>query len=213
MLVPQRVALLYLLILATLHTCCDASSDSRRRQPAPSGRRMRQQSQHQHQEPTQFTKRAEGPCRFFLWNASSALQWCTCTRLYEQTRRDWLYEGRGGQRFLRVTANNPLRRLYPCERHSMNRCLLCGHSFREHIERHAISGGPRPIDAVLAHSSGGSGHNKGVLSGKEGASGARGVSIVQDPSEFLEHSKESSLGGGWRALVTAMGRCVLEAAE
>ena len=39
--------------------------------------------------------------------------------------------------FVRIRPNSILESLYPCSQHSSDRCIWCGHTFREHLEHWA----------------------------------------------------------------------------
>ena len=69
-------------------------------------------------------------CRFFLWDASSALLYRWCKHLM----RDCVYEGKGGHRFIRIPPGSILQLLHPISRYSTDRCVFCGGSFHDHLE-------------------------------------------------------------------------------
>jgi hypothetical protein len=72
------------------------------------------------------------PCRIFIWDAESALSYCRCTRTLRINRHNYLYWGKKG-RFLRLPFGCALMRFWPCSQFAIDRCMLCGCSFREHL--------------------------------------------------------------------------------
>jgi hypothetical protein len=67
-------------------------------------------------------------CRFFVWDVNQALRHRTCSRLQAENT----YLGRDGKSFVHIHHNSPLVRLWPCERHLPNACVICGHPRSEH---------------------------------------------------------------------------------
>jgi len=70
------------------------------------------------------------PCHLFLWDAPSAGRFHLCKRLL----RGKIYEGLGGKKFVRIKPNSVLEKLYPPSKHSPDRCLICGHTFDNHLK-------------------------------------------------------------------------------
>ena len=72
-------------------------------------------------------------CNFFIWNFISYIKFKETTfQVKENT-----IEGLGGKRFVRVKPGSLLERWYPqlkANQLKSDGCLLCGHSFREHLE-------------------------------------------------------------------------------
>ena len=69
-------------------------------------------------------------CGFYIWDFPSALLYVWCHRLL----RDRVYEGKGGYIFVRYESNSILKLLYPCNRYSPNKCMICGGSYEDHLE-------------------------------------------------------------------------------
>ena len=69
-------------------------------------------------------------CGVYIWDFPSALLYKWCHHLL----KDRVYEGKGGHFFVRYESNSILKLLYPCSRHSPNRCMLCGGSYEDHLE-------------------------------------------------------------------------------
>jgi len=80
-------------------------------------------------ETTRKQKRLRSACRLFVWDGMSSTRYHVCKRLL----RDNVYEGLGGKKFVRIRPNSVLESLYPLSRHSPDRCLICGQSFRSHL--------------------------------------------------------------------------------
>jgi hypothetical protein len=84
-------------------------------------------------------RRISGPsttscrCKFFLWNIISYIKYKETTY---QVRENTI-EGIGGKRFVRVKPNSLLERWLSQLRANQLKtdgCILCGHSYREHLE-------------------------------------------------------------------------------
>lgn len=80
--------------------------------------------------PTNNSRRSRVPCRTFLWDAPSAARHQICKRLL----RGRVYEGMGGKKFVRIKPNSVLEKLYPPSRHGPDKCIVCGHSFDNHLK-------------------------------------------------------------------------------
>mmetsp|Transcript_26364 Transcript_26364/g.38821 ORF Transcript_26364/g.38821 Transcript_26364/m.38821 type:complete len:297 (-) Transcript_26364:245-1135(-) len=76
-------------------------------------------------------RQTKSACCFYVWDVASAVKYHWCVRLY----RENLYEGRGGKMFLRIRPGSILEALYPMSRHSPDRCIFCGRSFQDHLEK------------------------------------------------------------------------------
>eukprot|EP00565_Helicotheca_tamesis_P005978 CAMPEP_0185734888 /NCGR_PEP_ID=MMETSP1171-20130828/23742_1 /TAXON_ID=374046 /ORGANISM="Helicotheca tamensis, Strain CCMP826" /LENGTH=270 /DNA_ID=CAMNT_0028405015 /DNA_START=62 /DNA_END=874 /DNA_ORIENTATION=+ len=70
-------------------------------------------------------------CGFYMWDVISAVKYHWCMRLL----RDNLYEGKGGKMFVRIRPGSILEALYPCSRHSPDRCIFCGMTFQDHLTK------------------------------------------------------------------------------
>lgn len=68
-------------------------------------------------------------CSLYVWDAPSSLlhKWC------QHLLKDCVYEGLGGQKFVRIEPGSILQLLYPCSRYSPDRCVLCGGTHRDHL--------------------------------------------------------------------------------
>mmetsp|Transcript_14084 Transcript_14084/g.20118 ORF Transcript_14084/g.20118 Transcript_14084/m.20118 type:complete len:238 (+) Transcript_14084:89-802(+) len=69
-------------------------------------------------------------CRIFIWDIPSAIKLHLCERLL----RGNIYEGIGGKRFVKIKPNSILESLYPPSKHSVDRCIFCGSSFKDHMD-------------------------------------------------------------------------------
>lgn len=84
-------------------------------------------------------------CGFYIWDAPSALLFRWCKHL----QKDCIYEGRGGDRFVRVRPGSMLQLLYPCHRYSPDRCLLCGGCYKDHLILGWVKHLYKPFDRFL----------------------------------------------------------------
>lgn len=84
-------------------------------------------------------RRMSGPstttcrCKFFIWNVISYIKYKEATYQVKENT----IEGIGGKRFVRVKPNSLLERWLPQLRANQLKtdgCILCGHSYREHLE-------------------------------------------------------------------------------
>lgn len=79
---------------------------------------------------TNNSTRPRGACRFFVWDGLSALRYHLCNRLI----RENLYEGRGGQKFVRIRPGSLLESLYSQHgKHGNDRCAICNQPFKAHL--------------------------------------------------------------------------------
>ncbi len=85
------------------------------------------------------------PCRVFLWDAPSAIRYHICKRFL----RGNVYEGLGGKKFVRIKPNSMLESLYPLSRHGPDRCLICNHSFDNHLRSWWFTHLYKPYDMYL----------------------------------------------------------------
>mmetsp|Transcript_25204 Transcript_25204/g.45437 ORF Transcript_25204/g.45437 Transcript_25204/m.45437 type:complete len:291 (+) Transcript_25204:221-1093(+) len=72
-------------------------------------------------------------CNFFLWDFVSFFKYRETTFSAKQNT----FEGKGGRKFVRIQPNTVLEKWYPQLRAGKlkpNACLLCGHSWEEHLE-------------------------------------------------------------------------------
>jgi hypothetical protein len=60
-------------------------------------------------------------CGLYVWDFFSATKYHMCRK----AMRDCVYEGRGGKKFIRVKRRSLLGALYPCDKHSSDRCIFC----------------------------------------------------------------------------------------
>lgn len=168
----------------------------------------------------------ERPCKFFVWNARSALLWCKCSRLQDHTCKHWLIEGKGGHMFLRVLRKNPLFDLYPCTRFSICECLVCGHTLRSHIKatKRATADSPfnRCLESITAKGEETSSKRPGLKRTPlreavdmftthltNDASGTHSHVHVRWPSTAAqEWIEESSPKSGWKSFVQAQGKAI-----
>ena len=68
-------------------------------------------------------------CGLYVWDANQALRHRICSRLEAEN----IYHGKGGNTFVRIQHNSPLVRLWPCERHRTDACVICGRPRSEHV--------------------------------------------------------------------------------
>ena len=83
--------------------------------------------------PTHDTCPKECRCRFFLWDFVSYYKYHTTISLAQQN----IFEGKGGNKFVRLQPNTNLEKWYPQLRQGFLKtdgCLLCGHSYNEHLQ-------------------------------------------------------------------------------
>jgi hypothetical protein len=93
--------------------------------------------------PTSFGLRRA--CGLYVWDAPSAL-------LYRWSRwllKDCVYEGLGGQKFVRIEPGSILQLLYPWSRYSPDRCVLCGGTFQDHLTLWWSKNLYTPFDQIL----------------------------------------------------------------
>lgn len=50
------------------------------------------------------------------------------------------------QLWLRIPFSSPLLTLFPCQQHSLSRCVKCGHEYREHVRWASEKRKDRPFD-------------------------------------------------------------------
>lgn len=92
-------------------------------------------------------------CKFFLWNIVSYIKYKETTyQVNENT-----IEGLGGKRYVRMPTGSLLERWYPQLRANQLKtdgCILCGYSFREHLEywwwcKKQATGGVSKFESVI----------------------------------------------------------------
>lgn len=88
-----------------------------------------QQQQQQQQQEDNNKSNDTGSCPIFLWNPVSYVRSHLCRRLV----RDQVYEGLGGKKFVRIKPDSLLSALYPCSQHKTDGCLVCGHTWHDHL--------------------------------------------------------------------------------
>jgi hypothetical protein len=69
------------------------------------------------------------PCRFFIWDAMSAIRYHMC----HSELKKYIYEGKGGKKYVRLLPDSVLEKLYPCTQYATDRCSICQFSFRDHL--------------------------------------------------------------------------------
>ena len=84
-------------------------------------------------------------CGLFIWDFPSAFLSRWCHRLQKGCE----YEGRGGERFVRIRPGSMLQLLYPCSRYAPDKCLVCGGRYIDHLTlwwfKHMYS----PLDQMM----------------------------------------------------------------
>jgi len=94
---------------------------------------------------SQRSEVAAPPCKLFVWDAPSAFRYHLCKRLL----RGNIYEGLGGKRFVRIKPKSVLESLYPPSSHGSDRCLLCHHTFADHLASWWFPNRYTPFDTWL----------------------------------------------------------------
>mmetsp|Transcript_672 Transcript_672/g.772 ORF Transcript_672/g.772 Transcript_672/m.772 type:complete len:327 (+) Transcript_672:82-1062(+) len=121
------------LILFLLSTTVLLSKSSSSSKSSPSSSQYHRYNNQQHSQLPQRKPisnfKSRSACDFFIWDGISALKYKLCNRLL----RDRVYEGLGGKKFVRIKPGSILEVLYPPSQYGPDKCLICGHSFHNHL--------------------------------------------------------------------------------
>ncbi|CAM9646708.1 unnamed protein product, partial [Hapterophycus canaliculatus] len=133
------------------------------------------------------------PCRLFVWNVASAGKFCECSRLVESAAKKTLWKDSHGQLWLRMPSSSPLLRLFPCQQHSLSRCVKCGHDYRAHVENTLRRRRDRPYDRAVRRKAGRNG------GGAAGIQDFRGAAVFSDKRKARRDPSASEIFAGLRS--------------